>query len=127
MYILDFSPLLCENYPERNSEGEMEWGRDHTFLYKFKVRSKRFFHWSVWERYTRKYSSYKEFKERWDPNISLREVVRDDIKSDIEKLVRIKNVLIWINRRRHTNKSTEFRRPKEFTPRWSDYYRDNRK
>lgn len=106
------------------SEDIVEDDREHNtsslgLLSKLKVlkdKSKRRLYWSVWECHKDKYSSYKEFKESWDLEGSVRnEIKKDlkqaqkDIKDKIEKIRYQKRIIVYAytgkRRRRQRNKS----------------------
>ena len=102
-------------------------GRDYNSLTRqkdeslnFYDRSKRLLFWTLWERYTDKYSSYKEFKKQWDINTGLRKEIKPDLRNEFESVLLFKNVISWLLSRRNPNQDREFKHPKNFTPRFSN-------
>jgi hypothetical protein len=68
---------------------------------------KRVIFWGTWERYSDRYSSYKEFKAHWDTSTKLRKVMINDLRKDWEKekhnIKLVKNTIAWILNRRNPN------------------------
>jgi hypothetical protein len=130
-YLVEFSLLLCEDDPDNsslNSNVEYEslvnndkYSKLLNVLIKFKNKGKRALFWSFKEKYTGNYDSYKEFKKSWDPNLSIRSKIKKDFQNGFEGIIRIKNVLIYLNKIRR-DEPREFKRPKKFTPRFNDYF-----
>lgn len=58
-----------------------------SLLYKnFYNTGRRRFQWYIREQFKDKYNTYKEFKENWNPDISLRAKLREGFKNDISHL-----------------------------------------
>lgn len=80
---------------ERNMEvGETEsskgfWttlsGASHLYKNVYNTGRRRF-QWYIREQFKDKYSTYKEFKENWNPDVSLRSKLREGIKNDIKQV-----------------------------------------
>ncbi len=86
--------------------------------FKTGVKSRLF--WITWERYKDKYNSFEEFKKVWDPNTKIHKVIRNDIINEFEGLAQTKRIISWIMSRRNPNNAREYKRPKNFTPVFTD-------
>jgi hypothetical protein len=58
---------------------------------KYQIAGKRRLFWLVVEKYTDKYESYKQYKENWGDDTSIRKEVKSLIKDEVQKLVDKKN------------------------------------
>ncbi len=81
-------------------------------LKKTKDKIRRRFQWYSREQFKDKYSTYKEFKDNWNPEIKLRKGIRDDIKSvhnniqeKIEKIRYQKRIIVYFYTRRRRRNS----------------------
>lgn len=82
------------------------------------VKSRLF--WLGWERYKDKYNSFEEFRKTLDPNTKMHKIIKNDIKNEFEGLTRAKNVISWLLSRKNPSKAREYKRPKIFTPAFTD-------
>lgn len=66
-----------------------------------KNKTKRRLCWELIEQDRDKYKNYKIYKKNWDPNTSIREEVKMELKSAYEDIKKVKNTIVWLwNRRR---------------------------
>lgn len=120
----DLNALQSEDDIIVGSEDNVEDDREHitsslSLLSKVKIfkdksltSSKRRLLWSLWERHKDRYGSYKEFKESWDPNQSIRNEIKNylkhvqkDLQHKIEKIRHQKRIIVYFytrNRRHRT-------------------------
>lgn len=119
LYILNSYELMISSYVikcEPNSSDAIQIWRNAIIQIKFNIntidesnnnldinpilsckdRSKRKIFWVMWERYNDRYSSYKEFKDYWDPNTKIREAIKGDIKESIKKIKVQKETIHWL-------------------------------
>ena len=50
-------------------------------------KTRRIFFWEIIERDRNNYSSYKDFKDNWDPKTKIRAEIKEEIKADIRPLL----------------------------------------
>lgn len=67
------------------------------FIYlKFEEKSRRKILWTIWEKHTSRYESYKHFKRSWDNNTGIlskiRRDVKENIKAEVEDLLGVKKI-----------------------------------
>lgn len=81
-----------EEFNIRTNNGEARLGLDYDkdnslirMFLKYKTVGKRKLFWYLWEDNSKRYSSYSEFKQDWDPKTSISSTVWRDIKSDLSK------------------------------------------
>ena len=59
----------------------------------FKNTGKRDLYWVFWEKHFGDFNSYKEFREKWNPDISVRSEVKKDIKGGLYKIRRFNKTI----------------------------------
>ncbi len=67
-----------------------------------KVRRRMY--WEMFEIDKNNYRSFKEFKQNWDPNLSIRKEIKNEIRADYEKFKRAKNTIVWLLNRRKSRR-----------------------
>ncbi len=76
-------------------------GKIGSFYKTLKNKTKRRLCWELIEQDRNKYKHYKQYKNSWDPNTSIRKEVKMEVKSVYEEYKKVKNTIIWLlNRRR---------------------------
>ncbi len=67
-----------------------------------KVR--RRLYWEMFEIDRDNYRSFKEFKQNWEDNLSIRKEIKNVVRADYDKFIRAKNTAVWfLNRRKPRN------------------------
>jgi hypothetical protein len=51
---------------------------------KYRDVARRKFVWKIWEKESGNYESYKDFKDSWDPNISIFQKIKETLKKDVQ-------------------------------------------
>ena len=62
-------------------------------------KTRRRLYWEIVEHERNNYSTYKDFKENWDPSIKIRNEFKKEIKSDLHELLLFKKTTVWILKR----------------------------
>jgi len=114
-----YEVLCCVDYDEENLSNCTNKEEIRIFsLCSIKDKGKRRLFWLFWERYKDKHGSFKDFDESLDSKIKIRNIMKDDIKNELNSLIIVKNVVSWLLSRRNPSKAKEFKHPKKFTPRF---------
>lgn len=70
-------------------------GEENSNILSFKDKVKCRLHWVMWAKYKDKSVTYKDFKESWNPNQSIRHEIKKDIKVRKENIRLQKRTLKW--------------------------------
>lgn len=102
--------FLSDNYTNANTNNGEENNTIPLVVAKGKIgsayktiknKTKRRLCWELIEQDRDKYKNYKIYKKNWDPNTSIREEVKMELKSAYEDIKKVKNTIVWLwNRRR---------------------------
>ncbi len=82
------------NFPVNNGANVSRLDNPNYFSNTYNFVRRRFF-WYICESERNNYNSYKDFKTNWDPNIKIREEIKQDFLNDLEKLKLQKHTLSW--------------------------------